>query len=94
MPKINILAFLIIFCACQSAPVDQPAEQVAETQEVTPEYFLDTENTHNKFSRSIPPTLTVPSGAVVEVYTKEASDGQFSPESTVEDVLKLSLIHI
>ncbi|MDE2771862.1 MAG: acetamidase/formamidase family protein [Bacteroidota bacterium] len=89
MPKIAVIAFLIIFCACQRAPMDQPAEEVVEVQEVVPEYFLDTGNTHNKFSRSIPPILTVPSGAVVEVHTKEASDGQFSPESTVEDVSTL-----
>ena len=81
MQKITVFAFLTIFCACQSAPVDQPAEEVEAVQKVTPEYFLDKGNTHNKFSRAIPPILTVPSGAVVEVYTKEASDGQFSPES-------------
>lgn len=34
----------------------------------------------------IEPVLTVPSGAVIEVYTEEASDGQLTPESTVEDL--------
>ena len=34
------------------------------------------ENTHNKFSRSIAPVLSVPSGAVVEVFTQEATGGQ------------------
>jgi len=42
--------------------------------------------THNKFSRTIEPVLTVPSGAVVRLETKEATDGQIRPGSTVEDL--------
>ena len=72
---------LILLPACATpAPVEDA---------VTPEYFLSTEQTHNKFSAAIPPLLTVPSGAVIEVYTKEASDGQFTTESTAEDVLSM-----
>lgn len=43
-----------------------------------PDYVLGAENTHNKFSRAIPPALRVPSGAVVEMHTKEATDGQLA----------------
>ena len=34
----------------------------------------------------IPPELTVPSGAVVELHTKEASDGQITESATVDDL--------
>ena len=52
-----------------------------------PEYTLTAANTHNKFSRTIPPVLRVPSGAVVEVFTKEATDNQLNADSTVDDLM-------
>lgn len=52
----------------------------------TPQYSLDSSQTHNRFSSTIPPAITVPSGAVVELYTEEATDGQLSLESTVDDL--------
>ncbi len=60
-----------------------------------PQYFLSSEQTHNKFSRNIPPVLRVPSGAVVQVETKEATDGQLSINSKSEDVpnVKFDPIH-
>ena len=54
-----------------------------------PEYFLSAEQTHNRFSAAIEPALRVPDGAVVEVHTKEASDDQLTPTSTIEDVRNL-----
>ncbi|MFQ5638070.1 MAG: acetamidase/formamidase family protein [bacterium] len=51
-----------------------------------PEYFLTSDQTHNKFSRGIAPVVTVPSGAVIQVETEEASDKQLSMSSTSEDV--------
>ncbi len=81
------LCMLLLLCAaCTDTP---EISQETAPEGVEPQYFLTTDNTHNKFSAAIPPILTVPSGAVVEVYTKEASDGQFTPESTVEDVQNL-----
>ncbi len=59
------------------------------TQAPKPEYFLTSEQTHNKFSRTIPPAITVPSGAVIEVQTEEATDGQLDVNSKVEDVSKV-----
>ena len=79
MMKRLLILILVPLAAC-SGP---------ESTTVVPEYFLYQDQTHNKFSASIPPVLTVPDGAVIEVYTKEASDGQFVPESTAEDVLSL-----
>lgn len=80
------LLLLLLCAACKPAT---ELEQEGTQDAVEPQYFLTTDNTHNKFSAAIPPILTVPSGAIIEVYTKEASDGQLTPESTVEDVVNL-----
>jgi len=66
-----------------------------EKKHIEPQYFLSSEKTHNKFSRKIPPVLRVPSGAVVQVETKEATDGQLSINSKSEDVqnVKFDPIH-
>jgi acetamidase/formamidase len=82
-----IVACVLISYGCMYQTTDAPSENPG----VTPEYSLGTEHTHNKFSRAIPPTLTVPSGAVVEVHTKEATDGQLSADSGVEDVINLEM---
>ena len=66
--------------------VDTQERQEERPARPAAEYFLSSENTHNRFSRTIPPVLRVPSGAVIEVLTKEASDQQMSPTSTVEDI--------
>jgi len=64
--------------------------QAAEDRQVPePDFILTRDQTHNKFSRKIPPVVRVPSGAVIEVYTEEASDGQLSIDSTVTDVVNL-----
>lgn len=54
-----------------------------------PKYRLSSDQTHNRFSSAIPAALTVPAGAVIEVFTEEASDGQLTLSSTVEDVASL-----
>ncbi len=81
------LAMAIVMQACQrnGAPTEIP----------TPDVTITADQTHNKFSRSIPPVAKVPSGAVVEVFTKEATDGQLTANSTVDDVknLDFSPIH-
>jgi acetamidase/formamidase len=70
-------------------PAGAAAGGVVPASRVEAQFFLTREQTHNKFSRAIPPVLLVPSGAVVEVETKEASDGQFVVGSTVEEVATL-----
>lgn len=59
------------------------------------DFTLGTENTHARWSAAIPPALTVPSGAVVEVWTKEASDGQVTESTEALDLAQLDfgLIH-
>ena len=56
---------------------------------------MGTENTYNRWSATIPPVLTVPSGAVVELHTREASDGQITESTGVDDLadIDFGLIH-
>ena len=87
---VGTVALLLCLAAC-GAPPSTDSGPRAETSAgvspaVQPEHSLGTENTHNKFSRLIPPTLRVPSGAVVEVWTEEATDGQLDVRSTAADV--------
>ena len=51
-----------------------------------PDFVLTADRTHNKFSSAVPPALTVPSGAVIEAHTQEATGGQLTIDSTVEDL--------
>ena len=55
----------------------------------TPQFTLAADRTHNKFSAAIEPVLRVQPGAIIEAFTKEATDGQITPESTVEDLMNL-----
>ena len=57
---------------------------------LTPQFTLTKDQMHNKFSRTIPPVLTVPSGSVIEAFTEEASDEQFSIDSDVTALETLS----
>jgi acetamidase/formamidase len=83
-----ILAAFLLGAGC-TAPETPAAEVPEEPGGPTAEYFLSKDQGHNRWSRTIPPVLTVPSGAVVEVETKEASDEQISATSTVEDFLNM-----
>ena len=76
-----VLAFTLALTAC-AAPEPPPPPPAEPSVEV--EYTLGSENTHNRWSSAIPPVLTVPSGAVVEIETKEATDGQLALDSGVE----------
>ena len=80
---------VLLLLSCSSPPPAAEQESEPEPQTPTPQYTLSAENTHNKFSAAIPPALRVPSGAVVEVFTKEATDGQLNADSSLEDVANL-----
>jgi len=56
----------------------------------TPQYFLDADKTHSKFSSAIPPVLRVPSGSVIQVDTQEASARQLSVTSTAADLASIT----
>jgi len=66
------------------AGADQGAAPLPE-----PDLTLTSDQTHARWSATIEPVATVPSGAVVEVFTAEASDGQFDEHSTHADVADL-----
>ena len=79
--------------ACNDAeshthPADEDDDPAMESQSVIPEpdYSLTKDQTHNKFSRAIPPVLRVPSGSVIEAFTEDASDEQFRLGSPMEDL--------
>jgi acetamidase/formamidase len=64
-------------------------------QNQKPSYFLTRDQTHNKFSRNIPPVLRVTSGAVIQAETEEASDEQIRLDSGAEAIaaMKSDPIH-
>lgn len=94
---VPLLALPAILLACSSAdtPPTAPGDGEAPPTDVPAAQFsLSADKTHARWSRTIEPVLTVPSGAVVEVFTQEATGGQLSPSSTVEDVVNLDFDRI
>ena len=90
------LVLPLALASCEARPGAEepmPAEPAAPTPAA--EYTLGSGNSHNRWSSTIPPQLTVPSGAVVEVFTKEASDGQITESTTADDLANVDfgLIH-
>lgn len=81
MPSPRLRLPLLLACLVGSPVVAQDTP--------SPDYRLTKDQTHSRFSAAIPPVLTVPSGAVVEVFTEEASDGQITADSGVEAVATL-----
>lgn len=67
-----------------------PSEAPA-SERPAPEYRLTKDQTHSRFSSAIEPVLRVPSGAVVEVFTEEATDGQLGPDSEIVDLLGVEM---
>lgn len=54
------------------------------------EHTLTADQSHSRFSRTIPPVLRVASGAVIEAYLQEASAGQLTASSSTEELTTLS----
>ena len=81
------LPALLPGCAGGGGPGDRTVPE--------PQYTLTRDQTHNKFSAAIPPVLRVRSGAVIEAFTEEATDGQLSIDSTAEEMagIDFDLIH-
>jgi len=46
----------------------------------------DQKNIHNRWNKDISPVLHMNSGDTVTIETRDASDGHFTPESTVQDI--------
>lgn len=89
MKKLSILTLILLSFACE-----QRQEALVEYEEKKkipkPQYSLGADDTHNRWSSAIEPKLRVPSGAVIEVKTEEASDQQLDINSTSMDVPNVS----
>lgn len=81
--------FLVIILVSGCLVKEKPRSgQRSGVPEIT--HRLNSDQTHNRWSSTIEPALTVPPGSVIEVATEEASDGQLNVESDVEDLKNLS----
>lgn len=82
-----IPTFLFMYCSNQNKTTQENYPE--------PQYFLTKDQTHNKFSKNVPPVLKVPSGAVIEVQTEEAADEEIKLGSGVEDLVNMNsdLVH-
>ena len=93
------LSLLLTLYNCKETPQETVIETEVETTTsetaLQIQHTLTREQTHNKFSSTIEPVLTVKSGAVIEAFTEEASDGQFNLNSTINalDSLSFEPIH-
>ena len=87
----SCLLMLTFIISCTT----QDQKSTAKKQIPEPQYFLTKDQTHNKFSKNIPPVLKVPSGAVIEAQTEEAADEEIKPGSGVEDLVNMNsdLVH-
>jgi acetamidase/formamidase len=87
-----MLALVLGQTACIGA-ADQPGEgesSPAAERTAAVEYTLTADQTHSRFSSTIPPVLRVASGAVIEAELQEASAGQLTASSSTEDLSTLS----
>ncbi len=91
MPRLAWLVGALALAACGP----RSASEAPGGGAVAVDYVLTADHTHNKFSAAIPPAITVPSGAVIEAHTQEATGGQLSLGSTVSDLkaVNVDLIH-
>ena len=56
---------------------------------IEPDYIIHADQCHFGWNRSIPPVVKVNPGSIVEVETVDASGGQISADSSLEDVKNL-----
>lgn len=91
IPLLSLLCLL--GCQESASPESLPvAQSVSSPVAVVPrpDFTLTADQVHSKFSKDIPPVLTVPSGAVIEAFTQEASAGQIKPGDGPEVLANLS----
>lgn len=82
---------LVAICLGASACNDDRGQHEGRDALVEPDFSLSASQTHSKFSRSIEPAVSVPSGSVVEVFTHEATGGQFDVDSSVDDLANVNM---
>jgi acetamidase/formamidase len=82
------LLVLAVLGACDANDTVEVVAELEPQPGVSPavevQFKLSRDQTHSKFSASISPVLTVASGAVIEVETEEATDGQITIDSGLE----------
>lgn len=92
----SLFVALILGAACADGGAEATNQAAADagsqSERVVPQhdFTLTADQTHNRWSATIPAAIRVPSGAVIEAFTSEASDGQLSATSTLEDLRNLS----
>jgi acetamidase/formamidase len=86
------LVALTLAAACAEAgdEAGSPGADQTARPVPAPDFTLTADQTHNRWSATIPAALRVPSGSVIEAFTMEASDGQLTPTSTAEDLRNVS----
>lgn len=91
---IGLMAFGCDNVAENSTSTSSEEKEVSH-EEIPIDYTLTKDQTHNKFSRVIPPVLKVPSGSVIEAFTEDASDEQFGLDSDISavDSINFDLVH-
>ena len=76
MSRMILVSLTLCLAACAGTAPPEP-----DPPGPNPDFFLGADRTHTRFSRSIPPAITVPSGSVIEVQTHEATGGQLDIDS-------------
>jgi acetamidase/formamidase len=86
---------LAAICLGASACSNDSGQNEGREAMLKPDFSLSTSQTHTKFSHSIEPAVSVPSGSVVEAFTHEATGGQFDFDSTVADLahVNMDMVH-
>lgn len=87
--KKHIWILMVVVVGCTTT-LEKNTEKLAETVDPVPDHTLTSDQTHNKWSRTIEPILTINSGEVVEISTEEATDGQLTIDSDTSDLMNLS----
>jgi len=87
--KKHIWILVVATIGCTST-IEENTEKLAESVDPVPGHRLTSDQTHNKWSRTIEPVLTINSGEVVEISTEEATDGQLTIDSDTSDLMNLS----
>ena len=85
MKSIVILLASLHLCACAT-----PVETV-DTKVVIPDYTILRGQEHFAFSRAIPAVIRVPTGAIIEAHTKEASNELVRPGMTDEEYRQVAI---
>lgn len=81
MKPIFFTSFVLLILGCNTSEKQKHTNPVSIPE---PDFIVTADQTHNKFSSAIPPVVRVPDGSVIEVFTHEATGGQFNLESTEE----------